>query len=92
MVSALKRCDLCHGLYVDSPEVGSAANGSDGGADRGDSLGLHRHSGEGERLDGSTNEKESNREGINRILYNLAARGQECVDIETQGSKTLLQI
>lgn len=35
---------------------------SDGGADRGRSLGVHRHAGEGERLDGSTNEEESSRE------------------------------
>lgn len=38
---------------------------SDGGADRGHSLGVHQHAGEGEQLDGSTNEEESHREGQN---------------------------
>lgn len=91
MVSELKRCDLCRDLYVNSPEVASAANGSDGGADRGHSLGVCRHFGEGERLDGSTNEEESNPEGINMILYTSATRGQECADIKTQRTQTTLQ-
>lgn len=75
MVSGWKRFDLCRDLHVNSP---SAANGSDGGADRGDSLGVHRPAGEGERLDGSTNQEESNTEGMNMVLHTSATRGQEC--------------
>lgn len=41
---------------------------SDGGADRRHSLGVHRHIGEGERLDGSLNEEESHREGRDSAL------------------------
>lgn len=89
MVSERRRFDLCHDLRVDSPEVASAANGSDGGADRGDSLGLHRHAGEGERLDGSTNEEESNREGMNVPLHPLATRGHECVDVKTRRTEAM---
>lgn len=64
MVSESKRVDLSRDLQMNS-DVFSAAVESDGGADRGHSLGVHRHSGEGERLDGSTHEEESNREGVN---------------------------
>lgn len=64
MVSELKRVDLSRDLQKNS-EVFSAMVESDGGADRGHSLGVHRHSGEGERLDGSTHEEEGNREGMN---------------------------
>lgn len=66
---------------MNSPEGACAASVSDGGADRGDSLGLHRHAGEGERLDGPTNEEESGPEGMNVVLYTSATRGQECVDV-----------
>lgn len=84
MVSELKRFDLSRDLQLNS-EVVPAAIESDGGADRGHSLGIHRHSGEGERLDGSTNEEESNREGLNltwsfMIFYILATRGQKSVE------------
>ena len=40
---------------------------SDGGADRGRSLGVHRHAAEGERLDGFTDEDESHGEGKNQL-------------------------
>lgn len=83
MVSELKRVDLSRDLQKNS-EVFSAMVESDGGADRGHSLGVHRHSGEGERLDGSTHEEEGNREGMNFswafvIVHTLATRGQRSV-------------
>lgn len=47
--------------WTDSPRDGVCL--SDGGADRWHSPGVYRHIGEGERLDGSTHEEESHREG-----------------------------
>lgn len=63
-----------------SPEPTCSGLCSDGGADRRDPLGLHRHAGEGERLDGPTNQEESNREGVNVIFYTSATRAQQCVE------------
>lgn len=84
LVSELKRVDLSRDLQMSS-EAFSAAVESDGGDDRGHSLGVHRHSGEGERMDGSTHEEESNREGMNLswafgIVHTLATRGQRSVE------------
>lgn len=54
---------LPQSCYTFNTLMASVCMNSDGGADWGHSLGVHRHAAERERLDGSTNEGESCRKG-----------------------------
>lgn len=51
---------------------------SDGGADRGHSLGLHWHAAEGEWLDGRANQEESRRKGRNLHVFSPALCSPPC--------------